>query len=59
MSVLKFVILVAASIVVFNFVASFFGWTNPILNRLVTVILSIFVAFELFRLGQLIWGYIA
>ncbi|MEC4984631.1 MAG: hypothetical protein SAJ37_13950 [Oscillatoria sp. PMC 1068.18] len=59
MSILKFVTLVAASIVVIQFVASFFGWNNRILSRLVTVILSIFVAFELFRLGQIIWGYIA
>ena len=57
MSLLKIVVLVAFGIVVVKFVASLFGRGNiPILNRLVTVILSLFVAWELFTLGQLVWN---
>lgn len=53
MIVLKLLILVAAILVVTKFVAAIFGKGNiPILNQLVTVILSLFIAFELFKLGQ-------
>jgi hypothetical protein len=43
-----------------KFVASLFGKGNvPILNNLVTVILSLFVAFEFIKLGQIIWEKLA
>ncbi|GFE68536.1 hypothetical protein [Chroococcus sp. FPU101] len=53
MIVLKFLVIAAALLVVVKFIASIFGKGNiPILNQLVTVILSLFIAFELFKLGQ-------
>ena len=59
MNPLKFVIIIAIGIVLFKFVASIFGRGDiPILNTMVTVILSIFVAVELFQLGQIFWGYL-
>jgi hypothetical protein len=37
-------------------VASLFGKGNiPFLNNLITVILGIFVAFEVIKLGQILW----
>lgn len=56
MNPLKIAILAAFSIVIFKFVASLFGRGNiPILNRLVTVILSVFVAYELLILSKILW----
>lgn len=53
MIVLKILIIAAALLVIIKFVASIFGKGDiPILNQLVTVILSLFVTFELFKLGQ-------
>jgi uncharacterized membrane protein (DUF373 family) len=44
-------VVIALSIVSIKFVASFFGYGNsPVLNSLVTVILGVFVSFELFKL---------
>lgn len=55
MPLLKIVVLIAFGIVVVKFVASLFGrGNNPFLNRLVTVILSLFVAWELFTLGRIL-----
>ncbi|PSO54368.1 MAG: hypothetical protein BRC40_05505 [Cyanobacteria bacterium QH_8_48_120] len=60
MSPQKIIVLIAFSILIFKFIASLFGRGNiPILNNLVTVILSVFVAFELFLLGQILFGYIS
>lgn len=57
MTLIKIITLVAIGIVVVKFVASLFGRGNiPVLNGLVTVILGIFVAFELFKLGEIIVG---
>lgn len=55
MTALKLFILIALGIVILKFVASMFGKGDiPILNKLVTVILSIFIAFEFFKLGQIL-----
>jgi uncharacterized membrane protein required for colicin V production len=55
MTILKIIILIALGLVIVKFVALLFGRGNiPILNKLVTVILSIFVAFEFFKLGQIL-----
>lgn len=55
MTPLQIAVLIGLSIVVLKFVASVFGYGNiPILNNLVTVILAIFVTFELVKLVQAI-----
>lgn len=49
----KIAVALALMLVVVKFVASLFGKGDiPLLNRSVTVILILFVAFELFKLGQ-------
>lgn len=53
MTPLQIAVLVGLSIVLVKFAASLFGYGNiPILNKLVTVILSIFVTFEIIKLVQ-------
>ncbi|MCA1993982.1 MAG: hypothetical protein LDL41_18335 [Coleofasciculus sp. S288] len=55
MTPLQIAFIIGFSIVLLKFVASLFGYgNNPILNSLVTVILSIFVAFEIVKLVQAI-----
>lgn len=55
MSPLQIAVLVGLVIVLLKFAASLFGYGNiPILNKLVTVILSIFVTFEIIKLVQAI-----
>ncbi|HEY9602364.1 MAG TPA: hypothetical protein V6C85_12185 [Allocoleopsis sp.] len=55
MTPLQIAVLIGLSIVVLKFAASVFGYGNiPILNSLVTVILAIFVTFELVKLVQAI-----
>lgn len=55
MTPLQIAVLIGLSIVVLKLVASLFGYgNNPILTRLVTVILSIFVTFEIIKLVQAI-----
>jgi hypothetical protein len=52
----KFLVFAAIAIVVVKLVASLFGKGNiPFLNNLITVILGIFVAFEVIKLGQILW----
>ncbi|ACK66125.1 conserved hypothetical protein [Rippkaea orientalis PCC 8801] len=54
MNIAKLLILIAIAIVVLKFIASLLGKGDiPILNQLVTVILILFIGFELFQLGQL------
>lgn len=56
MSPLQLIVLLAFIIVVFYFTASLFGRGDiPVLRRLVTVILSIFVAYELLTLTKVLW----
>ena len=55
MTPLQIAVLIGLSIVVLKFVASVFGYGNiPILNNLVTLLLAIFVTFELVKLVQAI-----
>ena len=55
MTPLQIAVLIGLSIVVLKFVASVFGYGNiPILNNLVTVLLALFVMFELVKLVQAI-----
>ncbi len=55
MTPLQIAVIIGLSIVLLKFVASLFGYGNiPILNNLVTVILSLFVTFELVKLVQVI-----
>lgn len=55
MTLLQIAVLIGLSIVVIKFAASIFGYGNiPIMNRLVTVILAIFVTFEVVKLVQAI-----
>ncbi len=55
MTPLQIAVLIGLSIVVIKFAASLFGYGNiPVFNRLVTVILAIFVTFELVKLVQAI-----
>lgn len=54
MTPLKLIVLIAFGIVVFKFVASAFGRSIPLLNPLVTAILSVFVAYELIILGRVL-----
>ncbi|NJM87562.1 MAG: hypothetical protein HC847_10560 [Hydrococcus sp. RU_2_2] len=52
----KFLVFAAIAIVIVKLVASLFGKGNiPLLNNLITVILGIFVAFEVIKLGQILW----
>jgi uncharacterized membrane protein (DUF373 family) len=51
MSTLQIVVLIALILVLVKFVASLLGKGNiPLLNQAVTVILSLFIVFELFQL---------
>ncbi len=51
----KILIFLAMGIVIAKFVASFFGKGNiPWLNKLVTVILCLFIGFEVYQIGQLL-----
>ncbi len=51
----KILIFLAMAIVIAKFVASFFGKGNiPWLNKLVTVILCLFIGFEVYQIGQLL-----
>ncbi|TRU81748.1 MAG: hypothetical protein EWV76_20870 [Microcystis novacekii Mn_MB_F_20050700_S1] len=53
MIAVKIAIVSALVLVVVKFVASALGKDNiPLLNQAVTVILSLFIAFELIQLGQ-------
>ena len=53
MTPLQIAVIIWLVIVVLKFAASMFGYGNiPILNNLVTVILSIFVTFEIVKLVQ-------
>jgi hypothetical protein len=53
MTPLQIAVLIGLFIVVLKFVASLFGYGNTrLLNNLVTVILSIFVTFEIVKLVQ-------
>ncbi|HBE21574.1 MAG TPA: hypothetical protein DEG17_02140 [Cyanobacteria bacterium UBA11149] len=53
MTLTQIAVIIAISIVLIKFVASFFGYANnTILNSLVTVILGVFVSFELFKLVE-------
>ena len=55
MTPLQIAVLIGLFIVVFKFAASFLGYGNiPFLNNLVTIILSIFVTFEIIKLVQAI-----
>ncbi len=55
MTPLQIAVLIGLVIVVLKFAASMFGYGNiPILNNLVTVILSIFVTFDIVKLVQAI-----
>lgn len=55
MTPLQIAVLIGLSIVILKLVASLFGYGNiPLLNNLVTVILSIFVAFEMVQLVQVL-----
>ncbi len=51
----KILIFLAMGIVIAKFVASFFGKGNIAwLNKLVTVILCLFIGFEVYQIGQLL-----
>ena len=55
MTPLQIVVIIGLAIIVLKFAASLFGYGNtPLLNNLVTVILSIFVTFEIIKLVQAI-----
>ncbi len=55
MTPLQIAVIIGLSFVVIKFAASVFGYGNiPILNNLVTVILSIFVTFEIVKLVEAI-----
>lgn len=55
MTPLQIAVIIGLSIVLLKFAASMFGYGNtPILTNLVTVILSIFVTFEIIKLVQAI-----
>jgi hypothetical protein len=56
MTLAQILVLAAIAIVVLKFIVSLFGKEeNFILNGLVTVILALFVAFEVINLGQILW----
>ncbi len=51
----KILVFLAMGIVIAKFAASFFGKGNiPWLNKLVTVILCLFIGFEVYQIGQLL-----
>lgn len=51
----KILIFVALGIIVAKFVASLLGKGNlPWLNRLVTLILCLFISFELYQIGKVL-----
>ncbi|MDJ0508875.1 MAG: hypothetical protein QNJ64_06445 [Crocosphaera sp.] len=51
----KVLILLGMGIVIVKFVASLFGQGNlPWLNKLVTVILFLFIGFEVYQIAQLL-----
>lgn len=53
----KVLIFIALGIIVAKFVASLFGKGDlPWLNRLVTVILCLFISFELYQIGKILLG---
>lgn len=53
MTLTQIAVIIAIFIVLMKFVASFFGYANnTIFNSLVTVILGVFVSFELFKLVE-------
>jgi hypothetical protein len=53
MVVVKIAVVFAIALVIVKFVASAFGKGEiPLLNQAVTVILSLFVTFEVIQLGQ-------
>ena len=55
MTPLQIAVLIGLAIILLKFAASLFGYGNtPLLNNLVTVILSIFVTFEIIKLVQAI-----
>jgi hypothetical protein len=55
MTPLQIAVIIGLSIVLLKFVASLFGYGNiPLLDKVVTVILSIFVTFEIIQLVQVI-----
>jgi hypothetical protein len=55
MTPLQIAVLIGLFLVVLKFVASLFGYGNTrLLNNLVTVILSVFVSFEIVKLVQAI-----
>jgi hypothetical protein len=55
MTPLQIAVIIGLSIVLLKFAASLFGYGNTVfLNNLVTVILSIFVTFEIIKLVQAI-----
>ncbi len=52
---MQIAVIIGLAIIVLKFAASLFGYGNtPLLNNLVTVILSIFVTFEIIKLVQAI-----
>jgi hypothetical protein len=55
MTLLQIAVIIGLSFVLLKFAASVFGYGNiPILNNMVTVILSIFVTFEIVKLVEAI-----
>ncbi|HEY9821465.1 MAG TPA: hypothetical protein V6D35_11910 [Candidatus Sericytochromatia bacterium] len=55
MTPMQIAVIIGLAIIVLKFAASLFGYGNtPLLNNLVTVILSIFVTFEIIKLVQAI-----
>lgn len=51
----KILVFMAMGIVIAKFVASFFGKGNiPWLNKLVTLILCLFIGFEVYQIGQIL-----
>ena len=53
----KVLIFIALGIIVAKFVASLLGKGDlPWLNRLVTVILCLFISFELYQIGKVLLG---
>lgn len=55
MTPLQIAVIIGLSFVLLKFAASMFGYGNiPVLNNMVTVILSIFVTFEIVKLVEAI-----
>lgn len=56
MTPVKILVIAAFAIILVKLISSLLGRGDlPILNRLVTLILSTFIFFELFQLGQALW----